>query len=74
MKARETSGSEMDSVGSTEMGSEPAAPKDPEQNDADNDLDQRNKGRQKRMDDDDDDMDGEERMGETTTRWTGSAS
>ena len=60
VKAREVSGSEESPVASTEMGSEPMAPKDTEQNDADSDLDQR-KGRGKRMDDDGD-MPEEERM------------
>ena len=63
LEAREVSGSEEESVGSTEMGSEGMAPKDSEQNDADNSLDQRKGRNGKRMDDDDDSM-GEERMDE----------
>ena len=62
LEAREVSGSETDSVGSTEMGSEPAAPDDPEMNDADSSLDQRKGRKGKRMDEDE--MDGEERMDE----------
>ena len=62
IKDREVSGSETDPVGSTEMGSEGMAPKDPDQNDADNDLDQRGKRKSQRMDDDE--MDEEERMGD----------
>ena len=63
VKDREVSGSEVDSTESTDTGEEGMAPKDPGQNDADSELDQRQKGRGKRMDDDEE-MDGEERMGE----------
>ena len=63
IKDREISGSETAPVESTDTGEEGMAPKDPEMNDADSELDQRKRRKSKRMDDDED-MDEEERTGD----------